>query len=141
MSISTLYAKIKDHKENFPIRPIGTAYDSLILGAENFINKLLSPLRKNCNYAIDSQIEFKNRFFESKKFFDPEIHEIFTLDVNSLFPNINNTRTISYILNEVFKSPEVFFNETNKKGNLLPPPSKEKFRKFLHGTSNSFVSR
>ena len=44
MSISTLYATIKDHKANFPIRPIGTAYDSLTPGAENFINKLLSPL-------------------------------------------------------------------------------------------------
>ena len=138
MSISSLYATIKDHKENFPIRPIGTAYDSLTLGAEYFINNLLSPLRKNCPHAINSQIEFKTRFSDCKSFFDPDIHEIFTLDVNSLFPNINNTRTISYIINEVFKSPEVFFHEKNKKGDLLPYPTKEKFRKFLHGTLNNF---
>ena len=63
---------------------------------------------------------------------------MFTLDVNSLFPNINNTRTISYILTEVFKIPGEFFTERNKKGDLLPAPTKEEFRKFLHGTLNNF---
>ena len=138
MSISTLYATMKDHKQNFPIRPIGTAYDSLTLGAEKFINTLLSPLRVNCTYAINSQIQFKNEFLKSKTFFDPDLHEIFTLDVNSLFPNINNTRTINYILNEVFKAPEKFFVEKDKKGRLLPAPSRENFRKFLHGTLNNY---
>ena len=56
MSISTLYASMKNHKPDFPIQPFGTAYDSLTLGAENFIKKLLSPLRENCTYAINSQI-------------------------------------------------------------------------------------
>ena len=138
MSISTLYGTIKDHKNNLPLRPIGTAYDSLTLGAENYIKKLLSPLLENCAYAINSQIEFKNRFLECKTFFDSNIHEIFTLDVDSLFPNINNTRTINYILNEVFKAPEKFFFEKDKLGKLLPAPSRENFRKFLHGTLNNF---
>ena len=102
----------------------------MTLGAENFINKLLSPLRVNCTTAIKSQIEFKTEFLKCKSFFDPNIHEIFTLDVNSLFPNINNTRTISYILTGVFKKPGEFFTERNKKGDLLPAPTKEKFRKL-----------
>ena len=70
--------------------------------------------------------------------FDPETQEIFTLDVNSLFPNINNTRTINYILNEVYEAPGKFFVEKNKQGKTLPAPSGEKFRQFLHGVLNSF---
>ena len=44
-TISTLYGTVKDHKPNLPIRPIGTAFDSMTLGAENYISKLLAPLR------------------------------------------------------------------------------------------------
>ena len=96
-SISTLYGTIKDHKDNMPLRPIGTAFNSLTLGAENYINNLLSPLRKTCTYAIKSQVEFKNEFLKIKPIFDSNKHEVFTLDVNSLFPNINNTRTVNFI--------------------------------------------
>ena len=138
MSISTLYGTVKDHKEHFPLRPIGTSYDSLTLGAEKYINELLSPLRKNCTHAIKSQIEFKNEFLKIKDQFDPENHEIFTLDVNSLFPNINNSRTINYILTEVYKEPTSYFYEKDKRGKTLPVPSREKFRKFLHGVLNNF---
>jgi hypothetical protein len=138
MSISTLYGTVKDHKPNFPLRPIGTSYDSLTLGAEKYINNLLSPLRKNCTYAIKSQIEFKNEFLKIKPQFDPQKHEIFSLDVNSLFPNMNNTRTINYILNEVFKDPKKYFFEKDKHERDLPIPTREKFRKFLHGVLNDF---
>ena len=97
-SISSLYGTIKDHKINYPLRPIGNSYNSLTLGAENFINDLFSPLREKCAHAVKSQIEFKTEMLKIKPFFDPKKHEIFTLDVISLFPNINNTRTINFIL-------------------------------------------
>ena len=32
MSISTQKGSAKDHKQHFPLRPIGTSYDSLTLG-------------------------------------------------------------------------------------------------------------
>ena len=73
-----------------------------------------------------------------KPIFDSNKHEVFTLDVNSLFPDINNTRTVNFILNEVFKEPTLYFFEKDKKGATLPPPSREKFRKFLHGVLNNF---
>ena len=73
-----------------------------------------------------------------KPFFDPKKHEIFTLDVISLFPNINNTRTINFILNEVFMDPRKYFSKVDKRGNLLPLPSREKLRNFLHGVLNNF---
>ena len=41
-------------------------------------------------------------------------------------------------MNEVFKAPEKFFFEKDKLGKLLPAPSRENFRKFLHGTLNNF---
>ena len=131
MSILTFYGTIKDHKPNFPLRPIGTAYDCLTLGAEEYISKLLEPLRKNCTYAINSQIKFKTEFLKFQPDFDPETQEIFTLDVNSLFSNINNTRTINYILNEVFIAPEKYFFEKDKKGVTLPVPSRESFANFF----------
>ena len=59
----------------------------------------------HCTYAIKSQVEFKNEMLKIRPIFDPSKHEIFSLDVISLFPNINNTRTINYILNEVFQDP------------------------------------
>ena len=137
-SISSLYGTVKDHKQNFPLRPIGTAYDSLTLGAEEYISKIFAPLRKNCTYAIKSQIEFKQKILQIRPDFDPAKHEIFSLDVNSLFPNINNTRVINYILTEVFKDPKLYFFEKDKKGYTLPVPTREKLRKFLHGVLNNF---
>ena len=104
---------VKDHKDNFPLRPIGTKYNSLTLGAEDFINELFSPLREKCTYDVKSQIEFKKEMLKIKPSFDPNKHEIFTLDVNSLFPNINNTRTINLILTEVFVEPRKYFKETD----------------------------
>ena len=137
-SISSLYGTVKDHKQNFPLRPIGTAYDSLTLGAEEYISNIFAPLRKNCTYAIKSQIEFKQKILQIRPDFDPAKHEIFSLDVNSLFPNINNTRVINYILTEVFKDPKLYFFEKDKKGYTLPVPTREKLRKFLHGVLNNF---
>ena len=120
------------------LRPIGTAFDRMTLGAENYINKLLSPLQKTCTYAINSQMAFKNEFLKVQPIFDSRIDEIFTFDVTSLFPNINNTCTVNFILNGVFKDPTVYFLEKSKKWDLLPPPTRDKFRKFLHGCLNSF---
>ena len=77
-SISSLYGTVKDHKQNYPLRPIGTAYDSLTLGPEKYINTLLTPLRKNCTYAIKSQVEFENKILEIQPDFDPQKHEIFS---------------------------------------------------------------
>jgi hypothetical protein len=88
----------------------------MTLGAENFINNFLSSLGKTCTYAINSQVEFKNEFLKFQPIFDSRIHKIFTFDVNSLFPNINNTRTVNFILNKVFRDPTVYFFKKTKKG-------------------------
>jgi hypothetical protein len=63
-SISSLYGTIKDHKINYPLRPIGNSYNSMTLGAENFINELFSPLREKCAHAVKSQIEFKTEMLK-----------------------------------------------------------------------------
>ena len=49
-----------------------------------------------------------------------------------MYPSVNITRTISYILKVVFKNSKSFFKpEKNKKGYTLPIPTREEFKLFL----------
>ena len=63
--------------------------------------------------------------------FDSQKQEIFSLVVISRFPNINNTRTVNFILNKVFKDPTLYFLEKNKKGVLLSVPTWKKFESLF----------
>ena len=95
----------------------------------------MSPLRKTCTYAIKSQVEFKSEFLKVQSIFDSRDHEIFTLDVQSLFPNINNTRTFNFILNEVFKDIKVYFFDKTKKAMSFLRLRGLNFENFYMGSS------
>ena len=88
---------------------------------------------------VDSQKAFKSRFLEEKKkFIEPE-HELISFDIKSMYPNINVTRTVSYIITTIFKNPKNFFKqEKYSKGYKLPIPTKEKFKTFLLGVLKDY---
>ena len=136
-SISDFYGLLKRHKENLPIRPIATSYNSLISNVENFLANMLKPLLKKCKYLIDSPRNFKSRTKLESFRFNPRLHTVISYDCKSLFTRVKVSRVISWILDEVYKNPRDFFNEKHN-GVLLEPPSRSNFRKFLHSTLTDF---
>ena len=83
-------------------------------------------------FAIDSPKKFKERFLPDGLKFDPKKHEIITIDACKLFTSINVNRTISHILEIIYKTPESFFKEKDENNNLLPFPERSDLRKFMH---------
>ena len=75
---------------------------------------------------VDSQKAFKSRFLEEKKeSIEPE-HELISFGIKSMYPNINVTRTVSYIITTIFKNLKNFFKrEKDSKGyKYLSQPKK-----------------
>ena len=129
-SVSEFFGLIKCHKVNEPIRGICTGYNSLVSNSETFLKKLLQPLVDECQYSINNQINFKTKFLEDKTKFDPKIHRVISVDIVSMYSNVNVPRTISYILDKIFENPEKYFPFKNKQGTPLTPPTREKIKKF-----------
>ena len=137
-SISSLYGIVKLHRENQPLRPIQTPYDSLASNIEKFFVKLLEPLKQQLIYTVDSEKAFKEKLMSEKHKFRPVTHEIVCFDVTKLFPSVNVKRVIGCIMKHYSVSPELFFNFQNFEGEKLPPPPKAKFREFLEGVLLKF---
>ena len=106
---------------NEPLRPIIASYGSVTSGCEEFLLKILSPLRAKCTYAVKSTLEFKNEFLLNRHKFDPRIHEISSYDAQSLFTSINVNRVLSYILKIIYEDPKSYFSEKseNEEGNIV----------------------
>ena len=138
-SSSSLYGKVKCHKENWPLRPISTGYSHIAHGAETYIKTIIEPLNKKCSYAVNSQKSFKTRFLVEKQKFDSNLHEVVCFDIKSMYPSINITRTVSYILIEIFRNPKLYFTpEKDSKGYTLPIPTRAEFKLFLLSVLKDF---
>ena len=70
-SISSLYGIVKLHRENQPLRPIQTSYDSLASNIDKFLVKLLEPLNEHLIYTVDSEKAFKEKLMSEKHKFRP----------------------------------------------------------------------
>ena len=123
---------MKYHKPERDIRPIIKHYDLIVANSQVYIKNLIQPIGKMCEFAIDSPKKFKERFLPDSLKFDPKKHEIITIDACKLFTSINVNRTISHILEIIYKTPESFFKEKDKNNNLLPFPERSDLRKFMH---------
>ena len=138
-SISSLYGKVKCHKDNWPLRLISTGYSHIVFGAETYIKTIIEPLQKKCEFLVDSQKSFKKRFLTERLKFKPDVHEIVSFDIVSMYPNVNITRVVSYILKVVFKNPKTYFTpEKDSKGYTLPIPTRDEFKLFLLATLKDF---
>ena len=137
-SISKFYGKVKVHKANWPIRGICTGYSHMVSGPETYLRKLLKPLVNRCSYLVDSQLAFKNKFLAQKKKFVESQHEIVYFEINAMYPSINIPKVVKYIVTAVFRNPRNFFKDKDKRGRLLPHPSREQFKLFLLGVLTDF---
>ena len=116
------------------MRPIATGYSHLVHGAELYLKKILEPLINKCTYLVDSQKAFKTRFLSEKTQFISNDHEIVTFDIKAMYPNINITKTINYIIATIFRAPQTYFKqEKDNKGYYLQIPTKLEFKSFLQG--------
>ena len=91
-SISEAYGQIKMHKEGSPLRPLVPEHSALTNNVEKYIKPILSPLLKECSYLVNSTKEFKAKFMLEKIKFDPEKHELMSLDIKKLYPSVNVNR-------------------------------------------------
>ena len=129
------FGSLKVHKENAPLRPIVSSIGSVTEGAERYLQKVIRPLEEMCTLTVNSTKMFKNVFMENRNKYVHENHEIFTIDVVSLFTNVNCEMVIKYIVDQIYKSPKKFFGDDphtkNNLGTLKRTPPKPEFRRFL----------
>ena len=74
-----------------------------------------------------------------KEKFDQNLHGVVWFDIKQMYPSINITRTVSYILIEVFRNPKLYFTpEKDSKGYTLPIPTRAEFKLFLLAVLKDF---
>ena len=119
------------------------SYGSVTSVSEEFLLNIILPIRDNCKYAVNSTDDFKTALLEHRHTFDQEYHEICSYHAQSLYTNININRTISYVLDEIYKNPSSYFKtETDAHRNnidLVFPP-RDIFKRFFYDTLVEFSS-
>ena len=123
-----------------PLRGLATAYDALVNNAEKFLKILLKPIADEYSFLVKNTKEFKERFLNDRKNFDPAIHSVLTADIKQMYSNVNVVRCVSYILEKVYAYPRKYFNFKGINGELLAPPKRENFKQFLVKTLKNFSS-
>ena len=103
----------------------------MVNNSEVYINKLLKPLLAECEFSLKNTKDFKQRFLEKIKNFDPKIHEVISIDIKQMYSSINVVRCVSIILEKIYSNPQKYFNFRDKDGKTFPPPKRENFKIFL----------
>ena len=121
------------------MRPISTGYSSISAGSEEYIKEIVEPLLKKCTFLVNSQNSFKKRFLVEKQKFDENLHQLVCFDIKQMYPSVNITRVVSYILKVIFKNPKSYFTpEKDAKGYTLPIPTREEFKLLLLAVLKDF---
>ena len=116
-----------------PLKPIINSIFSITSGAEKYILNIINPLVKKCEFSVSSTIIFKEKFQKiSPKF--SNFHEVVSFDAKSLFTSINVPRVVDYIIDEIYKEPDIYFSENDQEN--FPP--KLLFKEFLMGVLLKF---
>ena len=104
-SYGIMYGLPKIHKENTPMRPILTSYDTPNYKIAKFLVPLLAPLTTN-NYSLRNSEHFKEQIL-------PQDSDLFmvSVDVESLFTNVPVEETIQIILDKIFINPNTVFHD------------------------------
>jgi hypothetical protein len=107
-SFGIMYGCPKVHKNNVPLRPILAAYNLPNFNLAKYLVPILHPLTQN-EYVINNSFEFASDL----QSIDPRSFLV-SFDVESLFTNIPLDETIDIILNELFPTPNTYFNGCDK---------------------------
>ena len=106
-SYGIMYGLPKIHKDNTPMRPILTSYNTPNYGIAKFLVPLLAPLTTN-RYSLKNSRNFKERILAQ----DSDLF-MASLDVESLFTNVPVQETIQIILDKIFTRPDTIFHNFN----------------------------
>ena len=138
------YCVIKRHKPNHPCRAIVSSINSVTSGCEAYLIDILGKLNNICTLSIDSTKNFKSIFASNKNKFNQNDHDISTIDAQNLYPNVNLTKVINFILEKIYENPSYYFGNTDDENNptIGIPPQKifEKFLKSILIEFNCFSS-
>ena len=80
--------------------------------AETYIFNIIKPLISECEFSIASTKEFNSKFHNIQSKFDPNLHEVVSWDIKSMYSNINIDKVTSYIIDKIYIKPENYFTET-----------------------------
>ena len=132
-AIKKAYGKIKSHKKHWPIRPIVSSLNTITSGAEEWILQLLSPLKDQCKYSLDSTKQFSEEFHKIQEIFDSNEYEIVSWDVCDMYTNVDTHVATDHIISIIYSNPENFFPEKTNPTNgetyrkIIPKPLLKKF--------------
>ena len=96
------------HKPEKPLRPISQGYASLANETEKFLNEMLSPLQKLCEYLIDDPKAFKTQFLPYTENFDHSKYTLVSFDAIKLFTNVDIDKVIDFCLKQIFCLKQVY---------------------------------
>ena len=123
-----------------PLRVIIGSPGTITSGIENYLFKILSKLANDIKYSISSVGQFKDKFIAIRD----EITDDFCFwsgDVCSMFPSINIDKSIDIIMDKLYKSPQLYFEEEElNDGHISYFPDKGTFRTVLTNTLKYFTS-
>lgn len=71
---------LKSHKQPLKMRPIISSTGSLAEAIETWLSKIIKPVADECTYRIHSTKDFKEFIKKAHVQFDPELHELFSMD-------------------------------------------------------------
>ena len=106
------------------------------------MESLIYPILEKSEFSVESTKKFKEKFLNDREKFDPEKHEIFSIDAVSLFTSINVPRTIEYILDIIYDNLDLYFPHKEEvvvekeveKTIIIEPPKRE----LLKNSSKEF---
>ena len=105
--LAEFYGLVKDHKENFPIRPICSAINSPPEKLSFIVTEILKQCVKLIPSVVKNSVSFLSKFKEKYSHAIPETWFYFSLDVTSMYTNIPieecKTECLSFIINHKTK--------------------------------------
>ena len=64
--------------------------------------------------------DIKTIYLKNKQKFDPFLHTVVSFDLIQFFPNINVTRVITHIIDEIYNNRNIYFKEgQDEQGNKI----------------------
>ena len=85
---------------------------------------LLEQIVAECTFAVDSLKEFKQKFNSDKTSFNEHEHKVVSVDVISMYNNVNVPRVISHILDKIYSQPRKFLKFKTENRVFLTVPER-----------------
>ena len=135
---SIAYGFLKLHKPEKSLRPICTGYNAICANSQKFLKKFIDPILQEYTFLIDSPAKFKERLIQDTPKYNSRTHTVVSFDAKKLYTNVNVNRVVSHVLDCIYKTPSLFFDEKDDFGNPFPIPPRSNFRIFIQNVLKNF---